>query len=164
MKVYVIPMNTLEPTDTVESLFNHNIEDYTILLEGDLTQIWRVAALENFKGEAMVVTSDVTLNKKLNPKRFLHKDTLVCYTADKNVFLINCKNDWFKGTDPNADLSSVLNSHRCHISDELRNHFSPEVSISTPEPAPEPEPTPDSGVEESQNHWDVLDQYPNSGE
>ena len=140
MKVYVIPMNTLEPTDTVASLFDHNVEDYTILQEGDLTQIWRVAALENFKGEALVITSNVTLNQEIDPSEFVGKDSLVCYTEDKNVFVINCKNDWFKGSDLGSDLSSVLNGHRCNTSHDLRSYFSPEVSVPTPEPEPVVEP------------------------
>jgi len=160
MKVYIIPMNTLEPTDTVASLFDHDIEDYTILQESDLTQIWRVAALENFQGEALVITSNVTLNKKIDPSKFVGKDTLVCYTEDKNVFIINCKNDWFKGTDPNANLSSVLNGSRCNTNDELRSYFSPEVSV--PEPVVEPDPQPDP--QEVAKEWYPIDELPDNGE
>ena len=158
MKVYVLPLNSSDLSKTEQSLSNHDV-DYEVLPHGGLNQIWKVPKMEGHGGVAVVVTSNVTLKETFDPSQYPKGETLVCFTEDKDVFVLNCSNPWFKQVSPNTNYMGILATKRCEMSEELRSHFAPEVSVApepepvpepdpvitltVPEPAPEPEPEPD---------------------
>ena len=150
MKVYVLPLNSSDLSKTEQSLSNHDV-DYEVPPHGALNQIWKIPKMESHEGVAVAITSNVTLKETFDASAYTKE--LVCFTADQDVFVLNCSNPWFKQVSPNTNYMGILATKRCEMSEELRSHFAPEVSVApepdpVPEPAPEPEPEPETDLPE----------------
>ena len=173
MKVYVIKLNGTDTSKTEQSLLNNNL-DYTVLPGTKLNQVWSVPKLENFKGVALVITSNVEMKSLFDASKYLGGGSIMCHTVDRDVCIMDCSKGWFRQVDSGSDYSSVFGSKKCNVSDELRTHFNPEVSVPptpepAPEPAPEPSPEPEVIVEPDPSDfnvetWTPQDEFPNSGE
>lgn len=92
MKYYLIPVEGFNKEDAINrlvDLFEIDREEITVLGNDDVSQIFRVPFLQQYTGEALVVTSEVVLEDlqyiDKNPKTF------ITYNETKNLFLINCE-------------------------------------------------------------------------
>ena len=136
MKVqyYVIPVDD-NTESCVNSLVTHQgAEDVHILKHNDVSQVLKVAYMQNYDGYAVVCTSDHVLTKPLDLDKICCDLKCMCFNKHKTLFVINCSSSLLvnafsprvvESVDLNQYMSfqNIGNPGDWVLMDDLDNHF-----------------------------------------
>jgi len=161
IKYYVVDVEGGNVNKAVSSICEYQgvDTDDVVVIKGSVETVFSVPRLQGHSGIGMVLLSSSHLTSQVDVDEFVNDGCLMMRDLYDRLFVLDCSKPYYK------DKIGVKTPLAQFASFSMGSPALWKIAIDLGKVVgSESEPAPDSGVEESQNHWDVLDQYPNSDE